>query len=317
MFGQEFKITLDYFWTPKQIVKVEKEENETVPKLGEMTSDTISNRLKQLLLVAEMKNGRKKVACGCGHICDKKSKKDEALQSSVHSTSIGDNLIFKHPQVPAKTPLSNIGQINTQKYKQSRWWRMRGNRPIEPQTTKNQRFGFLPGPNRPQQINQMSNQNLSMPLLSPNDSSTVQIISSSVVENQSDSVVNSTNEEEGVTTTLHEENLTQLLEDKIQSSTFSSDSNLSLSLFDISLPSASTSTTFIGEFVSDLDRADSNLSSISALKILRESPEDDGRLLDENISDLSLSSFLGHLDAVYERKLETPNGRCSKNEVGT
>lgn len=127
-----------------------------------------------------------------------------------------------------------------------------------------------------------------------------------------------------------DDQLTKLLEDKISS--FSSnrsngaapsesdigkstvnitDENSCLSLFDVSLPS--TSSTLIAELMSETgsargssvdDEENSNCTTISATRILRESPVD-GKLIETDINDISLSSFLGHLDAVYESETVT------------
>lgn len=86
------------------------------------------------------------------------------------------------------------------------------------------------------------------------------------------------------------------------------DDSSCLSLFDISLPS--TSSTLIADLMKGTDITDgsladaesSNCTTISATRILRESPVD-GKLLETDINDISLSSFLGHLDAVYDNEV--------------
>lgn len=48
-------------------------------------------------------------------------------------------------------------------------------------------------------------------------------------------------------------------------------------------------------------RGEENITTtISTTKILRETPGGGGELVETDINDISLSSFLGHLDAVYE-----------------
>lgn len=123
-----------------------------------------------------------------------------------------------------------------------------------------------------------------------------------------------------------EDSLTKLLEDKISSYTkngkasssssaqsvdetetdsatvaaSANDESSCISLFDISLPS--TSSTLIADLMGStaVDES-SNCTTISTTRILRELPVD-GKLLETDINDISLSSFLGHLDAVYDNE---------------
>lgn len=67
--------------------------------------------------------------------------------------------------------------------------------------------------------------------------------------------------------------------------------------------SAATTTVEIGE--------NSNCTALSASRILRESPID-GKLIETDINDISLSSFLGHLDAVYQN--EAPSARKRESD---
>lgn len=227
------------------------------------------------------------------------------------------------------------------RYKQSRWWRMRVNRHQQP----SQRLMFSNGtPPYPQnRLNQNNNiyANASKttngshpPATVPTSPQQIRLSSSSTSTSSSSSSSSTTaSGSASKSATLKsndDDQLTQLLEDKItsisgsgpgSSKTMTSDSatliddGSCLSLFDISLPS--TSSTMMADLMSGASSSgppgeNSNCTTLSASRILRESPVD-GKLIDTDINDISLSSFLGHLDAVYQS--ETPTARKRASDV--
>lgn len=140
MFGEELKVNLEYCW-----VDIEKENEDAEPQPSTSTADgpsnkltnikqseNISNRLKQLLLVAHMNDKQKRrPCCSCGHICDKKLKKCERI-------STPEEFVFKKPISVTQTSASTMdGHSNDlqpiSNYTHSRWYRMRNNiRPVYP-----------------------------------------------------------------------------------------------------------------------------------------------------------------------------------------
>lgn len=232
------------------------------------------------------------------------------------------------------------------RYKQSRWWRMRVNRHQLPNQRVVLPNGTVtyppvrynnnhPVPSAKGATNGIVTSTVSStqtPLhaacgTSSNSSndSTANLVQPTASNGRSNGSANS----DGQKRQQDDEHLTKLLEEKINSfagtssgnSTSSNlgnvaslmpeplrvgDENSCLSLFDISLPS--TSSTLIAELMSgdDVqgqlgDDEASNCTTISASRILRESPVD-RKLLDTDMNDISLSSFLGHLDAAYENE---------------
>ncbi|XP_055523451.1 protein cramped isoform X2 [Wyeomyia smithii] len=370
MFGEENKLYLEYCWVkPKEDIsqaaadstvvetteKVEGYEEPTVNGSSENTHTTnghvdaakpvgydeikLSERLKQLLQIANLNEKTGKRRCPCGHVCDRRIKNVDPI---ISASTLNDSVLFKQPMIPVRS--SNISVLPNSsnalppqhmRYKQSRWWRMRVNRQLVP----SQRLmlppnGFhSPAPGVPGRTNNNNYTNLPKPP-TVSSSSNQQVASSSSSSSSSNSksgsVGNPSSSNASVTHLPNEEDhVTRLLEDKINS--FSSkgsngatpsdsdtgkstvnitDDNSCLSLFDVSLPS--TSSTLMAELMSEADSArgssvedeNSNCTTISATRILRESPVD-GRLIETDINDISLSSFLGHLDAVYESETVT------------
>lgn len=83
MFGQDFKVNLEYSWMPKRVVdasrlneqvgEICKIESSDIPDIKpsiDAHTNSLGNKLKQLLLLANMSEKTKK-PCTCGHYCDK------------------------------------------------------------------------------------------------------------------------------------------------------------------------------------------------------------------------------------------------------
>ncbi|XP_053690214.1 protein cramped [Sabethes cyaneus] len=357
MFGEENKLYLEYCW-----VKPKEEKTEAAAEVVDATAKAescdasavndkkeasssdghangpvetvkpvvydeinLSERLKQLLQIANLNEKTGKRRCPCGHVCDRRIKNVDPI---ISASTLNDNILFKQPMIPVRSsnvglmPNSNALPPQHMRYKQSRWWRMRVNRQLVP----SQRLMLPPNgfhsPAVPAGRNNNNNYaSLSKPAPAPVSSSANPKAAGS---NKSANVVTAPAKERSITPPPNEDDqLTKLLEDKINSfsnngsnsntgkSTVNlSDDNSCLSLFDVSLPS--TSSTLIAELMSGTDSArgssveddeNSNLSSISATRILRESTDE--KLIETDMNDISLSSFLGHLDAVYESETVT------------
>uniref|UniRef100_A0A0P6ITT9 Putative polycomb-group transcriptional regulator n=1 Tax=Aedes aegypti TaxID=7159 RepID=A0A0P6ITT9_AEDAE len=369
MFGEENKLHLEYLWEMPKESKVEvaaavaAETTDTVdgmqpdrvdqaqqypegsftPVLSNNFTMSLSGRLKQLLQIAQLNEKTGKRRCPCGHVCDRRNKIADTLNSAA---ILNDQLLFKQPMVPTRTnsgaTLANCNVLPSphMRYKQSRWWRMRVNRHQQP----SQRLMFSNGtPPYPQnRLNQNNNiyANASKttngshpPATVPTSPQQTRLSSSSTSTSSSSSSSSSTTASGSASKSAtlksnDDDQLTQLLEDKItsisgsgpgSSKTMTSDSatliddGSCLSLFDISLPS--TSSTMMADLMSGASSSgppgeNSNCTTLSASRILRESPVD-GKLIDTDINDISLSSFLGHLDAVYQSETPTARKRAS------
>ncbi|XP_058442945.1 protein cramped [Malaya genurostris] len=352
MFGEENKLFLEYCWvTPKENRALGSEgslpvddtvQEESCNKVNGNVKDntvksvsfediSLSQRLKQLLQIANLNEKTGKRRCPCGHVCDRRLKIADPLPSA---SSLNDNFLFKHPMVPMRSnhvaSLANCNMLPPQhmRYKQSRWWRMRVNR----QQVLAQRVMLAPNGLHSSATGRNNNNNYAG-IAKPVPEPTTSFVSSTQNHQVASSSSSSSNESKLATASSiqsrpesDDDQLTKLLEDKISSfsssiltptSTVSENKFVldttddSLSLFDVSLPS--TSSTLIAELMSGSEASGNehfdsgegtSSTSLSATRILRESPID-GRLIETDINDISLSSFLGHLDAVYESEAVT------------
>uniref|UniRef100_A0A1Q3F181 Putative cramped protein n=1 Tax=Culex tarsalis TaxID=7177 RepID=A0A1Q3F181_CULTA len=344
MFGEENRLQLEYGWVQPRVVKTEQVEsiNGVEPLEGSgvqeiaVTNGTsgnedgggilnetvvLSGRLRQLLQIANLSEKTGKRRCPCGHVCDRRIKMHDQLPGASISS---DNSLFKTPKVPNRNGNAAIAvQANCNlvpsphaAYKQTRWFRMRVNRHQLPSHRVMLASGggggghYLPSRNT---------NNNSPKLTSSNNSSTNGSASPSSGYQSATSSSSSSNGTSSGASSIRrpdDDSLTKLLEDKItsfQSGSSKKSGNLtsspgeessSLSLFDISLPS--TSSSLLADLMGSETRnpseereENSNVTTISTTKILRETA-DGGELVETDINDISLSSFLGHLDAVYE-----------------
>ncbi|XP_055616574.1 protein cramped [Toxorhynchites rutilus septentrionalis] len=269
----------------------------------------LSGRLRQLLQIASLNEKTGKRRCPCGHVCDRRNKNTEPSASAM-----SDSLIFKQPMAPLRNSnvaslagvQNNILSSPHMRYKNSRWWRTRVNRHQLP----SQRSSLLPNGSAGYAPGRNNNNNYTSSAKVTTAGIGQQVLSSQGVG----AARNGTTIRSAET----EDSLTKLLEDKISSisSTGKASSSASksvgavaadtnddgscISLFDISLPS--TSSTLIADLMGTEAASEiSNCTTISATKILQELPAD-GKLPQTDINDISLSSFLGHLDAVYDNE---------------
>lgn len=370
MFGEENKLHLEYLWEmpkePKVEVAVVAENTDNVDRvdqgqphigggLGSILSNSfsanLSGRLIQLLQIAQLNEKTGKRRCPCGHVCDRRNKIADTMNSAA---ILNDQIMFKQPMVPTRTtPGATLANCNVHpsphmRYKDSRWWRMRVNRhqqpsnrlklpngtPLYPHNRMNHNNNNYASSAKPTNVGQNGSAALQQPRQSQSTSASISSSTSSSGSTSKGTAAKSP-------TSNTDDNLTKLLEDKITSiggaisgppkptsskvsstSTSSSstviDDGSCLSLFDISLPS--TSSTLMADLMGGGASSsaptvvavgdNSNCTTLSASRILRESPVD-GKLIDTDINDISLSSFLGHLDAVYQSEAPTTRKRES------
>lgn len=297
-------------------------------------SADLSGRLKQLLQIANLSEKTGKRRCPCGHVCDRRIKIADSMTSAA---ALNDNLLFKQPMIPSRgnvgATLANCNVLPSphMRYKQSRWWRMRVNRHQLP----SQRLMLPNGtpPYLPNRITNNNNNNNNNTYTNPPKVTNGSLAASKVPSASLHSPTNAASGSTNTRVTADDDHLTQLLEDKISSFSGSSktsttsnsksssgatvDDGSCLSLFDISLPS--TSSSLMADLMSSATTAsgtdsrtvsnstveeNSNCTTISTTRILRESSVD-GKLLDTDINDISLSSFLGHLNAAFESEVPT------------
>nr|XP_029710478.1 protein cramped-like [Aedes albopictus] len=363
MFGEENKLHLEYMWEmpkePKVEVAIATENTDTVDGvqlveqaqygteggLATVLSNNfvmnLSGRLRQLLQLAHLNEKTGKRRCPCGHVCDRRNKIADSLNSAA---ILNDQLLFKQPMVPTRTnPGATLANCNVlpsphMRYKQSRWWRMRVNRHQLPSQRLMLSNGTPPylQPNR-LNLNNNVYANASKTTNGSHPPATVSPSSQPRASSSSSATANSgSSASKGATVSADDDQLTQLLEDKITrisgsgSTSGSSKSTPSdatrvppiddgscLSLFDISLPS--TSSTMMADLMMGSGASSSATTvgennSISASRILRESPVD-GKLIETDINDISLSSFLGHLDAVYESQTPASTRKRASDQM--
>ncbi|XP_037938635.1 protein cramped [Teleopsis dalmanni] len=144
--GQDSKLELDYYWTNvpcvnsknnttinEPAVSIQKEiapfmqkingipynphECEDTNLLNTISTAHVNNKLKHLLLIANLSERIRKRQCSCGHFCDRNSIKARFERDIVAKTFIsnktyaansekGSKSIFRQPVVPARKPLN-------------------------------------------------------------------------------------------------------------------------------------------------------------------------------------------------------------------
>lgn len=290
MFGQETKLYLEYSWVQPNEILIEHESIEDgcdvkpeihFENIRVASTESISNKLKQLLAIAQLSDKTKRRAgnCTCGHICDHRKSKNEALLSPQN----GD-ILFKHPNIP---PRRNPGFLN--------------NDSMRPRLLKTYRNRVRPVFGGKQVIVQRilpvkPGMNQSYGVVTNNDNTKP----STSKHIDADSKLSSENFPEcTVTIQTADGEISQILTAKMNQLSEAKSSSTSSelyctdsfkSLMDLSLPEMTS--VHDKEVVDDEEYVYPSTPLMSPMRILRELPVGD----DYEVEDVSLSSILGHLE---------------------
>lgn len=132
VFGQDSKLEFEYFWTNNTTAEKKNVFNQKQngmpysvndcdePELvNTLTKSALGNKLKHLLLIANLSERVRKKQCSCGHTCDKmlKSRLDREIvtksfvSSKTFQLSTVDSGVFRQPVVPFRRPTYSLDSI--------------------------------------------------------------------------------------------------------------------------------------------------------------------------------------------------------------
>ncbi|ALC48194.1 crm, partial [Drosophila busckii] len=329
--GQDSKLELDYYWCDAELksttvanasattttttttstssaaaLPYNVNDCDNVERVKAITTSTVSNKLKHLLLVANLSERVRKRQCSCGHSCDRKRdllSKTQWLSSLASGTPMAaaaaadgsDASVFRTPMLPMRRPMTSIidpvRQLSTlTRQKLSRHILVQ-RRLLPPATDSSQPYDLL-GRSLFEPIERVSsssniggNNIVATPLSSSNINSGSQISSSSsnalpLPEIEYDNGDNYASGLDMPDLNFTEENKAPPTAANAASVAATATSNLP----DQAEDESNTQTFFNG-----------SVGSVSPMHLLRDSTSN-ARWLEENINDFSLTSLLGHLD---------------------
>ncbi|KAH8397976.1 hypothetical protein KR222_007743, partial [Zaprionus bogoriensis] len=328
--GQDSKLELEYYWCdaePASLTSVaagasastsssssstaslpyNPNDCDSAERVKAITTATVSNKLKHLLLVANLSERVRKRQCNCGHSCDRKRDlitKTQWLSNLANGTpsaaaaADGSEGIFRTPMPPLRRPMVNLFDPVRQLSKLTR-------QKISRQVLV-QRCILPPMSDASRPYDLVSLRNLQNGLFEPIDR--VSSSSSNSAGSGGGGGGSSSYQSQSLAMPISSKTASSngnvgLLQTEGSHSYSRSGSpgigldmpNLDFSA-DAAVPEPATSTTTLPEGVQDESTALSFFNgSVSPMHLLRDSTSN-ARWLEENINDFSLTSLLGHLD---------------------
>lgn len=299
--------------------------------LNSIKTSNLCNKLKHLLLIASLTEKIKKKQCNCGHVCEKgvKTKKPENdlsksyVSNKTYASSHNDYGVFRQPAAPYRRTILPIEQFRL-RYNQSRLFKSRY-LPTK-QVVVQRLLPVQPGINQSYDVvtPQVHVRTYKTNGDTKNETSDVPKNGKSDFD-ESDSELNTESSDESYTKSNGNGVVSN--SDTIESSPGDSIENTYMDIkSDIPLPFANTSVENSDNRTDtkDIDLEDdpgikqlmeislpspaalnvlddnetfSNIPPMSPMRLIRETSTD-SKWLEENFSDFSLSSFLGHLDEI-------------------
>ncbi|XP_030568090.1 protein cramped [Drosophila novamexicana] len=325
--GQDSKLELEYYWceleqiTPSGATAVNTTSTtsssssstslpyntndcDSVERVKAITTATVSNKLKHLLLVANLSERVRKRQCNCGHSCDRKRDLITKAQwlsnlasagtatgagpaSATATSTDGNEVIFRTPMLPVRRPMVNVIDPVRQLTKLTR---QKMSRQVLVQRC------LLPPSSVAQPYDLLSLRNLQNGLFEP-----IERVSSS---SGLTTLLSKLGSNSGVSQRQQQQQ--PEVEDHSSSNNNynSSDGSgvpitgpdmpdLEFSVEATTLPA--TSTTLPEDAQDESTTQNFFNGSVSPMHLLRDSTSN-SRWLEENINDFSLTSLLGHLD---------------------
>ncbi|XP_055912577.1 protein cramped isoform X2 [Eupeodes corollae] len=315
VFGQDSKLEFEYFWTNTGTQKknIFNQKQNGMPYsindcdepqlINSLTKSTLGNKLKHLLLIANLSERVRKKQCSCGHTCDKmlKPRLDREIvtksfvSSKTFQLSTVDSGVFRQPVVPLRRPTYSLDPIkqlpNGSRLKMSKQvlvQRMllphRSGQAYDVVDVKNLQNKLVNRKESASTTNGIS----STPTAASSDASSpmTSITSEADDEEQQVEIVDSNDQANSITP----ESGIDTCPDSPPSANDQATSNETTFLNDqpsesIEFDECSTSSIFKG------------IPPLSPMQLLRDSTSN-SRWLEENLNDFSLNSLLGHLDEI-------------------
>ncbi|EDW81924.2 uncharacterized protein Dwil_GK25402 [Drosophila willistoni] len=270
---------------------------DSVERVKAVTTSTVSNKLKHLLLVANLSERVRKRQCNCGHICDRKRDlMNKAQQLAAGGINEGHNIlssgastgeiIFRTPMLPVRRPIANIMDPVRQL---SSLTRQKNNRQVLVQRR------ILPPATMGRPYEHLHVRQLHSSLFEPISSSTTTAVVSAASVASKQNAEESTYDGDG-----------SIVGRDMPTLDFCAPSTSSSSILEVAGGSSSSSLVAITLPESSAAIQDETTSStgehffngsVSPMHLLRDSTSN-ARWLEENINDFSLTSLLGHLDEI-------------------
>lgn len=324
VFGQDSKLEFEYFWTNNETSdkKIVNQKQNGMPYsvndcdepelVNTLTKSALGNKLKHLLLIANLSERIRKKQCSCGHTCDKmlKSRLDREIvtksfvSSKTFQLSNVDSGVFRQPVVPFRRPTYSLDPIkqmsNGSRLKMSKQvlvQRMllppRSGQPYDVLDVKDLQNKLVNRPDTPPSVTT----NGHLETTSSESSAEIPrpmspIPPASVVDDQ-----DRDRELENILEMNDHNNHSVAPENKIESCN---------SIPSTNDQSSNDSATFLSEQSSENIEFDEcsttssifkGLAPMSPMHLLRDSSSN-SRWLEENLNDFSLNSLLGHLDEI-------------------
>ncbi|XP_058056644.1 protein cramped [Anopheles bellator] len=310
--GQASEVPLNHavIASPHTDSSVAAKEDATCSRMGSSTSSSsssssstssssisVSGRLKQLLLLVNLGDRTFKKKCLCGPGSDRKPKRIDIDGDSL-PTPCDNCALFKQPMLPVRSTnsslMSNLHIPSQVRYKQKRWWRSR----INHQHTPHQQpmpLQPLPLPSGSVRAHPSSHSVISSTLKDIKNRALLVAGANSVAPEASRNARHSIYVEENANDIVKPLTPAATATDASSSSftgrRSSTDEDSCISLFDVSLPSTSSSL-MANIFTSSGESVD-NVSEILPDSEIEE------KMLDTDLADISLTSVFERFDAAF------------------
>ncbi|XP_049531176.1 protein cramped [Anopheles darlingi] len=314
--------------------EVEKEDARRKICASTNSSTTVSGRLKQLMALVNLRDRNYKKKCVCGTGVERKLKRGENDTDPL-TVQCDNCALFKQPLLPVRNTssnvLSNLPVPSQVRYKQKRWWRSRVNHQHTPQQLQPPpapvvtfaKVNPVAGGSSPSQ--QQAPQ-LLKPLLFggkgeilTHQATTIQSLETNTAQHRINTSEGGTAEDRTGSIRANPASSNEITESAISSRLSANNIRRAsvdscISLFDISLPSTSSSLMNIFSSESDLSPAGGDGEG----ELLPEASSNVGgrrKLLDSDMTDISLSSVFGLLGASSYPSEQSPTTQPNDSEM--
>ncbi|KAH8287748.1 hypothetical protein KR054_012389 [Drosophila jambulina] len=284
---------------------------DSVERVKAVTTSSVSNKLKHLLLVANLSERVRKRQCNCGHTCDRKRDlmtKAQQLADAAAAGHIGipgmigssgDSGNFRTPMLPVRRPIANIidpvrqlSALTRQKISRQVLVQRRllppasvGGRPYDLLSVRQLHSGLF------EPIERLSGSSISSGIGSGSNSSSGQSAAMSSGQTESNNAQHRQGDKG--------ESQAQQFVDEGRSQEGGGGARDMPNLdFCVASSTTSDSRSFTSDEVQDESTTQNFFhGSVSPMHLLRDSTSN-ARWLEDNINDFSLTSLLGHLDEI-------------------
>ncbi|KAH8368063.1 hypothetical protein KR084_006153 [Drosophila pseudotakahashii] len=261
---------------------------DSVERVKAVTTSSVSNKLKHLLLVANLSERVRKRQCNCGHTCDRKRDLMSKAQQLAEAAAAGGVGMaegsFRTPMLPVRRPIANIIDPVRQLSALTR-------QKISRQVLVQRRL--LPPASigvRPYDL--LSVRHLHSGLFEPIDR----------LGGSSSSGISSSGSDSGISVAMPAQDQQQVDQQAMQFLSDGGDQGGARDMPNLDFCVATSTTGGVSSSLAEAVQDESTTQnffhgSVSPMHLLRDSTSN-ARWLEDNINDFSLTSLLGHLDEI-------------------